>query len=530
MCLPVGADTSEVDDLGIARRRIDELERELHETRERSAAFTRIVESIDHHVYINEVLPGGGRRTLFAGPGRDKLLGGAPADGDWGRAWIDAIHPDDRARYAEHTAKYMRGEMSEVRCRLIGLDGVTRWICGGGMPRWEGDRLIIEGIVRDATAEVGAEERLREAARTDPLTGIFNRRHFSEVFEAELERSRREHLAPGLLLVDVDHFKTVNDTYGHQVGDAVLIELAARLRNAVRPYDCVARWGGEEFIVLAPALPDEGALRQICEALRASASGSPIVVGVRSLHVTVSVGAVLADPEGSHELIVDRADRALYAAKRLGRDRGRLFSELTARDLAAEEPEAIRLAQAISLSASVREGLRERRAEEVSEFAGAIAVQLALPEDVVMRCRLGGWLHDVGKVAIPDRILAKPGALDEDEWRVMRTHAEVGEQLVRRIEALSTAAQTVRHHHEHFDGSGYPDGLAGDAIPIEARIVAVADAYSAITADRPYQRARSSAAALAELRAGSGRHHDGRVVEALAHVLAAAAMPEQAAA
>src|SRR6185503_6708448 len=116
---------------------------------------------------------------LFAGPGRDKLLGGVPADGDWGRAWIDAIHPDDRARYAEHTARYLRGEMSEVRCRLIGLDGVTRWICGGGMPRWEGDRLIIEGIVRDATLEVGAEERLREAARTDPLTGIFNRRHFS---------------------------------------------------------------------------------------------------------------------------------------------------------------------------------------------------------------------------------------------------------------------------------------------------------------------------------------------------------------
>ena len=105
MRVPANADTSEVDDLGTARRRIEELERELHETRERSAAFTRIVESIDHHVYINEVLPEGGRRTLFAGPGRDRLLGGVPADGDWGRAWIEAIHPDDRALYAEHTAR-----------------------------------------------------------------------------------------------------------------------------------------------------------------------------------------------------------------------------------------------------------------------------------------------------------------------------------------------------------------------------------------------------------------------------------------
>jgi diguanylate cyclase (GGDEF)-like protein/putative nucleotidyltransferase with HDIG domain len=512
-----------VDDLEASLRRIEELEHELRETRERSAAFTRIVESIDHHVYINEVLPGGGRRTLFSGPGREKLLGGVPADGDWGRAWIDAVHPDDRALYAEHTAKYLRGEMSEVRCRLIGLDGVTRWICGGGMPRWEGERLIVEGIVRDATAEVGAEERLREAARTDALTGIFNRRHFSEVLEAELERSRRDRLTPGLLLVDVDHFKTINDSYGHQIGDAVLIEVAARLRNAVRPYDCVARWGGEEFVVLAPALQQERALWQIAEGLRESVGHVPIVIAERRLAVTVSVGGVLADPASSHEVIVDQADRALYAAKRLGRDRGRLFSDLTAIDLATEEPEAIRLAQALSLSAGVREGVPERHAEEVSEVAGAIACELALPEDVVLRCRLGGWLHDIGKVAVPDRILIKPDDLDEHEWRIMRTHAEIGEQIVRRIEAVRSASLTVRHHHEHVDGSGYPDGLAGDAIPIEARIVAVADTYSAITADRPYRRARTPAQALAALRAGAGKQHDADAVEALARVLAAEA-------
>ena len=223
-----------MDDLEASRLRIEELERELNETRERSDAFTRIVESIDHHVYINEILPGGGRKTLFSGPGRERLLGGVPDDGDWGRAWIEAVHPDDRALYAEHTARYLRGEMSEVRCRMIGLDGVTRWIVGGGMPRRLGERLIVEGIVRDATAEVTAEERLREAARTDALTGLFNRRHFSEVLEAELERSRRESLTPGLALVDVDHFKTVNDTYGHQIGDAVLSEVAARLLGAVR--------------------------------------------------------------------------------------------------------------------------------------------------------------------------------------------------------------------------------------------------------------------------------------------------------
>jgi diguanylate cyclase (GGDEF)-like protein len=519
-----------VDDLEASRRRIEELEHELRETRERSDAFTRIVESIDHHVYINEVLPGGGRRTLFAGPGRDKLLGGVPADGDWGRAWIEAVHPDDRARYAEHTARYLRGEMSEVRCRLIGLDGVTRWVIGGGMPRRIGGRLIVEGIVRDATAEMAAEERLREAARTDSLTGLFNRRHFSEALEAELERSRREHLTPGLLLLDVDHFKAVNDTYGHQVGDAVLAEIAARLRAAVRGYDCVARWGGEEFVVLAPALDSERVLWRICEGLRQSVGQLPITVGTRRLDVTVSLGAVLVDPISSHELIFDQADRALYAAKRLGRDRARLFSELTAHDLAAEEPEAIRLAQALSLSAGVREGVPEQHAEAVAELSGAIAAGLGLPDEIVLRCRLGGWLHDIGKVAIPDRILVKPGDLDEHEWRIMRTHAEIGEQLVRRVDGVSSAALAVRHHHEHVDGSGYPDGLAGDAIPIEARVVAVADAYCAITADRPYRRALPAADALAELRLGVGRHHDSGTVEALARALAAGIARQRAAA
>ena len=523
------ADTNDVDDLAASRRRIEELERELIETRERSDAFTRIVESIDHHVYINEVLPDGGRRTLFSGPGRERLLGGVPADGDWGRAWIEAIHPDDREIYAQHTARYLNGEMSEVRCRMIGLDGVTRWICGGGMPRRMGERLIVEGIVRDATVEMQNAERLREAARTDSLTGIFNRRHFSEVLEEQLESSRQEHSTPGLLLVDVDHFKAVNDTYGHQVGDAVLHEIASRLQNAVRSFGSVARWGGEEFIVLAPDLADERALWRICEGLRQSVSQLPITVGARRLDVTVSVGALLCDPSGSHELLVDQADRALYAAKRLGRDRARLFSELTAHDLAAEEPEAIRLAQALSLSAGVREGVPERHAEEVAELAGAIAGGLGLSEDVILRCRLGGWLHDIGKVAIPDRILSKPGDLDEHEWRIMRTHAEIGERLVRRIEGVVNAALAVRHHHEHVDGTGYPDGLAGDAIPIEARVVAVADAYSAITADRPFRRARTSAEALLELRSHAGRHHDARAVEALARSLAASA-PQRAAA
>jgi HD-GYP domain-containing protein (c-di-GMP phosphodiesterase class II) len=156
----------------------------------------------------------------------------------------------------------------------------------------------------------------------------------------------------------------------------------------------------------------------------------------------------------------------------------------------------------------------------VATLAGLIATELGLTADAVMRCRLGGWLHDLGKVAIPDRVLVKPGLLDEEEWEVMRTHSEIGERIVNRIAGLAQAAPIVRHHHERMDGTGYPDGLQGDEIPIEARIVAVADAYSALTTDRAYRYARSSEDAIAVLQATSGAHHDPRCVEALVAVLA----------
>ena len=525
------ADITVVDELEASRRRIEELEHELKETRERSDAFTRIVESIDHHVYINEVLPGGGRRTLFAGPGRDKLLGGVPPDGDWGRAWIDAVHPDDRARYAEHTAKYLRGEMSEVRCRLIGLDGVTRWVIGGGMPRRIGDRLIVEGIVRDADHGDGrggaACSKPHAPTRSpDSSTAGTSPRRSRPSWSARAASTSRP--------VWCCSTSTISRRSTTPMGTRSAMPCSPRSpRACATPCAAMTAWraGAARSSSCWPRHSTASArCWRICEGLRQSVGQLPITVGARRMDVTVSVGAVLADPAASHELIVDQADRALYAAKRLGRDRARLFSELTAHDLAAEEPEAIRLAQALSLSAGVREGVPEQHAEAVAEFAGAIAGALGLPDDVVLRCRLGGWLHDIGKVAIPDRILAKPGELDEHEWRIMRTHAEIGEQLVRRVDGVSSAALAVRHHHERVDGSGYPDGLAGDAIPIEARVVAVADAYSAITADRPYRSARSSSDALAELRAGAGKHHDARAVEALARALAAGTAHHRAAA
>ena len=231
------------------------------------------------------------------------------------------------------------------------------------------------------------------------------------------------------------------------------------------------------------------------------------------LAVTASAGAARAGiGRFTAEALVDAADRALYSAKRRGRDRLRLYGELTESDFLMEEPDAIRIAEAMSRSASVREGVSDLHCARVADLAARVAEHLSLGATAVLRCRLGGWLHDLGKVAIPDRVLSKAGPLTDDEWAVMRTHAALGGEIVGRIPGLADAAPAVRHHHERYDGGGYPDGLVGDEIPIEARIVGAVDTWSAMTEDRVYRSGLARAEALIELERCSGTQLDPAVV------------------
>ncbi len=298
------------------------------------AALSRVVEALDDHLYTLEVLPGGAVRDVYRGPNRDALTGGPlPADG---RTWDAFVHPADRARWRQAMARLPEGEPISLEYRVLGLDGEERIVLDHLRPRSEPGALLYDGVTRDITATRRLEDELRRAraeaerrARTDELTGAYNRRHFAELVSAALGGETREH---GLLILDADHFKQVNDLHGHVVGDAVLVELARRLVAGLGPGECLARWGGEEFAVLLAGVRSDTELERRAEILRAAIACAPVAVDEVAVPLTISVGAVRAGAGlDTLDALVETADRCLYVAKREGRDRVSLVPHLTLR-------------------------------------------------------------------------------------------------------------------------------------------------------------------------------------------------------
>jgi diguanylate cyclase (GGDEF)-like protein len=356
------------------------------------------------------------------------------------------------------------------------------------------------------------ELRALRLALTDPLTGLGNQRSFQERLQRELLAAQEEGVPLSVVLIDVDDFKQVNDRLGHPAGDRLLSQVAARLRQGGESF----RLGGDEFALLLPGFgPGQahGAAHAVVERIGASE--------LEEAAITASAGVATFPSQGvARDELIRHADSALYWAKEHGKNQARLWRpevvELAELRRIAAGPDPVarrRAAASLARAVDAQDAYTGAHSERVADLAGRLAARLGAADDVVELTRLAGTLHDVGKLAVPEEILRKPGPLTEPERRVLQRHPQIGSRM---LEPLGVGALPtwVLHHHERWDGAGYPQGLGGEEIPLGARIVLVADAFDAMTSDRVYQARRSAAEALAELKRCAGTQFDPTVVAA----------------
>jgi diguanylate cyclase (GGDEF)-like protein len=367
-----------------------------------------------------------------------------------------------------------------------------------------------------------------DRATIDRLTGVVNRQALLAALFAEVERASRYERPLCVAFVDIDHFKAVNDSYGHAAGDVVLRGVAQTIVENLRTSDLIGRYGGEEFmLILTETNVEDGAalsekLRTLVERSRFSVEGNT------ELSVTISIGIVGgAGQQLRMETLVRDADAAMYSAKSLGRNQTYIFEEP---DEDARVPRApisdIGRARAMEIGLRARDAAtdmltsfiaplphyRGQPSALIASIVVDMARQLELPDAEVDRIRIAALLHDVGKVAVPEEILDKPAPLTSAEWRTVVQHPRIGQVILEHAAALKDAVPIILHHHERFAGHGYPYGLRATEIPLGARIVAIADAYDAMTHDRPYKRAMSHDAAIVELKQHAGTQFDPELV------------------
>jgi diguanylate cyclase (GGDEF)-like protein len=395
--------------------------------------------------------------------------------------------------------------------------GLVMWGHEGALEVWLGTIVT----VALATWMVGTMRvrvrrligRLADAARTDAHTGLLNRRGLKEIAELELERARRGDRPVSLVVVDVDRFQDFNEEHGHASSERALKTIATLVQESKRRIDVAARVGGEEFALLAPDTDEHGAY-VLADRLRREVREAFAQTGL-----TVSLGIASYPKHGATaEELLSGADRAIFAAKALGRDRTVIYNREIAANLLGEQTRQAavdegHLAAVLVLADTLdmRDAGTARHSQFVGRYARSIAAEMRMGPAEIERMHLAGVLHDIGKIGIPDSILKKPGALDEDEWAEMRKHPELGARILAGAN-LADIAGWVLNHHERPDGQGYPLGLSGDVIPIQARILAVVDAYEAMTNDRVYRPAMPESDARAELLQCAGTQFDAEIV------------------
>ena len=430
-----------------------------------------------------------------------------------GREKLEGREPADRAGYM---------------C-MCGLDRASRYskdlVCYTG--------CLVREILNANLTSARVYEEAKRRSDTDTLTGVATRRVFEEELKTECARASRYGNALSVAIVDLDHFKRVNDKLGHAAGDRALALMGRCMRGQKRDSDVLARYGGDEFVLLMPETAPEDGVR-VCERIRLSISQ---VQTSDEMVLTASCGVAGRSAGAKEPLgeLVRRADMALYEAKRNGRNRTLMwegpFSENDYRQHLVTPRVAeleVRVAELSKDSKDIfvqsiwglvraleaRDPYTKNHSDNVMRYAVGVAETMSFSAEEVNVIRRGAMIHDIGKIGVPDAILRKPGRLEHAERRIMEQHPLISVSILDQMRFLEREMPIVRNHHERWDGKGYPDALAGKAIPRMARVAAVADAFDAITSDRVYRTSRSLDEAMAVLIAESGVQFDPEVVEA----------------
>ncbi len=415
-------------------------------------------------------------------------------------------------------------------------------------------------------------QKAQEQAITDGLTGVKTHRFLMEALSSEWKRSTRANRPFALVLMDLDRFKFVNDFYGHLEGDVVLQRVGHILEQNCRSSDVVARYGGDEFVILMPETTIEQA-RQLASKLRGWVAADPLL---RDKNITASFGIAGFPVHGSTpQELIQVADSSMYLSKHQGgnsvssaehydpietkkwkKDVLEAYLGVTLKRLFSTGPEAFeeiyrRLEQftrslteqgtpasadtlpaavvetvtSLALAIDAKDHYTQGHSQKVSAYSVMIAQALGMEQAAVEEIRLAGLLHDIGKVGIPQTILNKSGPLDASEWETMKTHTELGAKILEPLDAMKRIRLMVRHHHEFYDGSGYPDRLEGESIPYGARVIAIADAYDTITSERTYKKARPPEDAFAELLRCAANQFDPEIVRLFIETMRRAPRP-----
>jgi diguanylate cyclase (GGDEF)-like protein len=378
--------------------------------------------------------------------------------------------------------------------------------------------LILFFVFRAAQRRISGQTRLLvEAARQDPLTGLLN--HGTVVGELSLaiDAAGPEGRSIGVALLDLDNFKGINDTYGHAAGDTVLLQLARALEAAMPPGAVLGRYGPDECLLVVPG-GGANELEAVVESVRAAVAEERLEVeGADNVPISLSAGiAIFPDHGDAVTALLSQVAVALGEAKAGGGGATRVAGPDA---VTTAEARSFDILQGLVFAVDTKDRYTKRHSEDVARYGAFLARILGFDPDLVEGIIAAGLLHDVGKIGIPDPILRKPGRLSADEAEIVKQHVALGDAIVRNVERIDIIRAGIRHHHERWDGRGYLDALAGTDIPVVGRVLAIADAFSAMTTTRPYRKAMPLAEALKRLGDAAGTQLDERMTATFIHGL-----------